>query len=48
MTTFTTEDLKNAMKDKNSQDTFDTLKQSRIVAEAPYHPGYEDNMPKAL
>jgi GTP cyclohydrolase I len=42
MTTFTTEDLKNAMKDKNSQDTFDALKQSRLVAEAPYQPGYED------
>jgi GTP cyclohydrolase IA len=42
LTTFTSEDLKNAMKDINSQDTFDALKQSRIVAEAPYHPGYED------
>jgi GTP cyclohydrolase IA len=30
------------MKDKTSQDTFDALTQSRIVAEAPYHPGYED------
>jgi hypothetical protein len=30
------------MKDNNSQDTFDALKQSQIVAEAPYHPGYED------
>jgi GTP cyclohydrolase IA len=42
LTTFTSEDLKNAMKDIKSQDTFDALKQSRIVAEAPYHPGYED------
>jgi GTP cyclohydrolase IA len=42
LTTFTSEDLKNAMKDNTSQETFDTLKQSRIVAEAPYHPGYED------
>ena len=30
------------MKDTTSQDTFDALKQSRIVAEAPYQPGYED------
>jgi GTP cyclohydrolase IA len=30
------------MKDINSQNTFDALKQSRIVAEAPYHPGYEN------
>jgi GTP cyclohydrolase I len=42
MTTFTSEDLKNAMKNNASQETFDTLKQSQIVAEAPYHPGYED------
>jgi GTP cyclohydrolase I len=42
LTTFTSEDLKNAMKDISSQETFDALKQSRIVAEAPYHPGYED------
>jgi GTP cyclohydrolase IA len=42
LTTFTSEDLKNAMKDNNSQDTFDALKQSKIVAEAPYQPGYED------
>jgi GTP cyclohydrolase I len=48
LTTFTTEDLKNAMKDKTSQDTFDTLKQSQLVAEAPYHPGYEDAVPNAL
>jgi GTP cyclohydrolase I len=26
----------------NSQDTFDTLKQSQLVQEAPYHPGYEE------
>ena len=42
MTTFTSEDLRNAMKNNTSQDTFDALTQSRIVAEAPYHPGYED------
>jgi GTP cyclohydrolase IA len=42
LTTFTSEDLKNAMKDNTSQETFDALKQSRIVAEAPYQPGYED------
>ena len=42
MTTFTSEDLRNAMKNTTSQETFDTLKQSRIVAEAPFHPGYED------
>ncbi len=48
MTTFTTEDLKNAMKEKTSQDTFETLKQSQLVAEAPYHPGYEDAVPNAL
>ena len=30
------------MKDTTSQDTFDALAQSQIVAEAPYHPGYED------
>jgi hypothetical protein len=42
LTTFTSEDLKNAMKDTTSQETFDALKQSQIVAEAPYHPGYED------
>ena len=41
MTTFTSEDLHNAMK-TTSQDTFDALTQSRIVAEAPYQPGYED------
>jgi GTP cyclohydrolase I len=45
LTTFTTEDLKTAMKDKTSQDTFDVLTQSRIVAEAPYQPGYEDAVP---
>jgi len=42
MTTFTSEDRENAVKNNASQQTFDTLKQSRIVAEAPYHPGYED------
>jgi len=42
MTTFTSEDLRNAMKNTSSQDTFDALTQSQIVAEAPYHPGYED------
>ena len=41
MTTFTSEDLHNAMKN-TSKDTFDALTQSRLVAEAPYHPGYED------
>jgi len=30
------------MKDTTSQETFDALKQSHLVAEAPYHPGYED------
>ena len=47
MTTFTSEDLQNAVPGK-SQDTFDVLKQSRLVAEAPYHPGYEDAVPNAL
>jgi len=42
LTTFTSEDLKTAMKVKTSQETFDALKQSQIVAEAPYQPGYED------
>jgi GTP cyclohydrolase I len=42
VTTFTSEDRENAVKNNASQETFDTLKQSRIVAEAPYHPGYED------
>jgi GTP cyclohydrolase I len=42
LTTFTSEDLKNALEDNTSQKTFDALKQSQIVAEAPYHPGYED------
>jgi GTP cyclohydrolase IA len=42
MTTFTSEDLRNAMKNTTSQDTFDALTQSQIVAEAPFHPGYED------
>ena len=42
MTTFTSEDRKNAVKNNASQKTFDALQQSRIVAEAPYHPGYED------
>jgi GTP cyclohydrolase I len=42
MTTFTSEDRENSVKNNASQETFDTLKQSRIVAEAPYHPGYED------
>ena len=41
MTTFTSEDLHNAMKN-TSKDTFDALSQSQLVAEAPYHPGYED------
>jgi GTP cyclohydrolase I len=44
LTTFTSEDLQNAMLNK-SQDTFDTLRQSQLVAEAPYHPGYEDAVP---
>jgi len=49
LTTFTSEDLKNALKqDGTSQETFDALKQSQIVAEAPYHPGYEDAIPNAL
>ena len=42
MTTFTSEDREAAVKNNARQETFDTLKQSRIVAEAPYHPGYED------
>jgi GTP cyclohydrolase I len=42
LTTFTSEDRQNAVKTTKSQETFDALKQSRIVAEAPYHPGYED------
>jgi GTP cyclohydrolase IA len=42
LTTFTSEDRQNAVKNTTSQETFDALKQSRIVAEAPYHPGYED------
>jgi GTP cyclohydrolase IA len=41
MTTFTSEDRENSVK-KTSQDTFDTLKQSKYAQEAPYHPGYED------
>jgi GTP cyclohydrolase I len=41
VTTFTSEDRENAVK-KTSQDTFDTLKQSKYAQEAPYHPGYED------
>jgi len=46
LTTFTTEDLTNAVnKTPNSQETFDKLKQSQLVAEAPYHPGYEDAVP---
>jgi len=48
MTTFTSEDLKNAMKNTSSQETFDALKQSDLVAQAPYHPGYEDAVPNAL
>ena len=47
MTTFTSEDRQHAVKN-TSQDTFDTLKQSQLVAEAPYHPGYEDAVPNAL
>jgi len=42
MTTFTSDDRENAVKNNASQKTFDVLQQSRIVAEAPYHPGYED------
>lgn len=42
VTTFTSEDLKNAMGKTNSQATFEALKQSQLVSEAPYHPGYED------
>ena len=42
MTTFTSEDREAAVKNNASQETFDVLKQSQIVAEAPYHPGYED------
>ena len=41
MTTFTSEDRQNAVA-STSQDTFDTLKQSQLVQEAPYHPGYEE------
>ena len=41
MTTFTSEDRQHAVKN-TSQDTFDTLKQSQLVQEAPYHPGYEE------
>ena len=43
MTTFTSNDLKNALGQPNtSQETFDKLTQSQVVAEAPYQPGYED------
>jgi GTP cyclohydrolase IA len=43
LTTFTSDDLKNALEqNRTSQETFDKLAQSRIVTEAPYHPGYED------
>jgi GTP cyclohydrolase IA len=43
LTTFTSDDLKNALEqNRTSQETFDKLSQSRIVTEAPYHPGYED------
>jgi GTP cyclohydrolase I len=42
MTTFTSDDREHAMKNTTSKDTFDALTQSQIVAEAPYHPGYED------
>jgi GTP cyclohydrolase I len=42
LTTFTSEDRQNAVKNSTSQETFNALKQSRLVSEAPYHPGYED------
>ena len=43
MTTFTSEDRENAVrKTKASQEVFNKLKQSKLVSEAPYHPGYED------
>ena len=41
MTTFTSDDRKNALASKH-QDIFETIKQSQLVSEAPYHPGYED------
>jgi GTP cyclohydrolase IA len=44
LTTFTSEDRQNAVPG-TSKDTFDKLKQSQLVAEAPYHPGYEDAVP---
>lgn len=47
MTTFTSEDRENSIPRKK-QDIFETIKQSQIVADAPYHPGYEDTMPNAL
>jgi GTP cyclohydrolase IA len=41
LTTFTSEDRENAIPGKK-RDVFEAIKQSQIVAEAPYHPGYED------
>jgi GTP cyclohydrolase I len=40
MTTFTTEDLKNAM--KNITPATEVADHAQLVREAPYHPGYED------
>ena len=41
MTTFTSEDRESAIPSKKP-DIFEKIKQSQIVAEAPYQPGYED------
>jgi GTP cyclohydrolase I len=41
LTTFTSEDRENSISNKK-QELFDKIKSSQIVAEAPYHPGYED------
>jgi len=40
MTTFTSEDLKNAM--KNLTPATEVVDHAQLVREAPYHPGYED------
>ena len=40
MTTFTTEDRSNAM--KNITPAVEVADHAQLVREAPYHPGYED------
>lgn len=49
MTTFTSEDRENAVEqtmNKDKTQIFEVIKNSKLVEEAPYHPGYEDAVPQ--